>query len=65
MCKHGNASRRHPKLISIAAEEIQDASTVVPWVMTSSIMLNGVMGFALLVCIQFPGLPSQVLNEIR
>jgi choline transport protein len=31
------------------AEEIQNASTVVPWVMIASIMLDGVMGFALLV----------------
>ena len=33
----------------MTAEEIHNASTVVPWVMLSSIMLNGVMGFALLV----------------
>lgn len=35
------------------SEEIQNASTVVPWVMISSIMLNGVMGFAAMIALLF------------
>ncbi|KAF8867268.1 amino acid transporter-like protein [Acephala macrosclerotiorum] len=35
------------------SEEIHNASTVVPQVMLSSIMLNGVMGFALLIALLF------------
>jgi hypothetical protein len=50
MCETIDALSRIPKTDAIIAEEIQNASTVVPWVMISSIMLNGVMGLALLVC---------------
>ncbi|KAE9377008.1 amino acid transporter [Stipitochalara longipes BDJ] len=35
------------------SEEIQNASTVVPWVMISSIMLNGTLGLALLIALLF------------
>jgi hypothetical protein len=49
MCTLSDALQWIPKADGVIAEEIQNASTVVPWVMISSIMLNGVMGFALLV----------------
>jgi hypothetical protein len=49
MCKSIDAPQVSLKTDTIVAEEIQNASTVVPWVMISSIMLNGTMGFALLV----------------
>jgi hypothetical protein len=48
MCKFG-VLHRGEKANGVAAEEIQNASTVVPWVMISSIMLDGILGFALLV----------------
>jgi choline transport protein len=35
------------------AEEIHNASTIVPWAMISTIMLNGVMGLALLIALLF------------
>ena len=65
MCKNIDALLGIPKADEIIAEEIQNASTVVPWVMISSIMLNGVMGLALLVCYDAPPVASQVAKEIR
>jgi amino acid transporter len=35
------------------AEEIHNASTIVPWAMISTIMLNGVMGLALMIALLF------------
>ncbi|KAF4630642.1 hypothetical protein G7Y89_g7494 [Cudoniella acicularis] len=35
------------------AEEIQNASTVIPWSMVSTVVINGVLGFAMLVAILF------------
>ncbi|KAH8808489.1 amino acid/polyamine transporter I [Xylogone sp. PMI_703] len=35
------------------AEEIYNASTIVPWAMIASVMLNGVLGFAALIAILF------------
>ncbi|KAE9362924.1 amino acid transporter [Stipitochalara longipes BDJ] len=35
------------------AEEVYNASTVVPWAIMATIMLNGVMGFALLIALLF------------
>lgn len=35
------------------SEEIHNASTVVPWAMISTIVLNGVLGFALLIALLF------------
>lgn len=35
------------------AEEIPNASTIVPWVMLSTIMLNGIMGLAILIAVLF------------
>jgi hypothetical protein len=49
-----------PKANVVIAEEIQNASTVVPWVMISSIMLNGTMGLALLVCYNGPLLSDRL-----
>jgi amino acid transporter len=39
--------------IQSMAEEIHNASTIVPWAMISTIMLNGVMGLALLIALLF------------
>jgi len=50
---------------AVIAEEIQNASTVVPWVMISSIMLNGIMGLALLVCFIVSLIPNPIFNENR
>ncbi|TGO90115.1 hypothetical protein BPOR_0078g00050 [Botrytis porri] len=35
------------------SEEVHNASTVIPWAMISSIVLNGVLGFALLIALLF------------
>jgi len=35
------------------AEEVQNASTVVPWAIVSSVVFNGVLGFALLLALLF------------
>jgi len=35
------------------AEEIHNASTIVPWAMISTVMLNGVMGFGMLIALLF------------
>lgn len=35
------------------SEEIHNASTVVPWAMISTIVLNGILGFALLIALLF------------
>lgn len=35
------------------SEEIHNASTVVPWAMISTIVLNGVLGFAVLIALLF------------
>jgi hypothetical protein len=38
---------------SIVAEEVYNATTVVPWAIVSTIMVNGVMGLALLIALLF------------
>lgn len=55
MCKHYHvqAAQRTITDFNTIAEEIHNASTVVPRVMLASIMLNGIMGFAMLIAILF------------
>jgi choline transport protein len=38
---------------SLPAEEIHNASTIVPWAMVSTVALNGVMGFAMMIALLF------------
>ena len=38
---------------SVVAEEVYNASTVVPWAIVATIIVNGVLGFALLVALLF------------
>jgi amino acid transporter len=40
-------------LTELEAEEIHNAAVIVPWSMVTTIMLNGVLGFAMLIAVLF------------
>jgi choline transport protein len=41
------------RLTHLAAEEVQDASTTVPWCMVTTIMINGLLGFGTIIAFLF------------
>jgi len=50
---HAARSSKGWRIDTLIAEEIQNASVVVPWVMIATTILNGILGFAALVAILF------------
>jgi choline transport protein len=46
------------------AEEVKNASTIVPWCMISTILLNGILGFAIVIafCFCLGDLPTDLAS---
>ena len=53
LLSHISIQRSVLTLMTLKAEEVQNASTVVPWVMICTILINGTLGFATIIAFNF------------